>query len=263
MNSEPFRVFDVSAWPRTREEQVGSKRKFWCQGQNNAMYLFKYSRRHAGEDWSEKIAAQVAHTLGLPHPLIELAKCDDERGTISLDFTDSGESGGLVHGNELLLELDENYPSAGRNFHVAQHTLDRIFGALMQRNVRPPEGFYGGIHIQTCVDVFVGYLMLDALIGNTDRHHSNWGVLVRREPDGTRFEELTPSFDHASSLGRELTDERRRLKLEADGQEGRRDQTVIGYLTSNAGRARIFGAEADGHAMWPGPVRNLVSVGGR
>jgi hypothetical protein len=25
-------------------------------------------------------------------------------------------------------------------------------------------------------DAFVGYLVFDALIGNTDRHHENWGI---------------------------------------------------------------------------------------
>ena len=27
---------------------------------------------------------------------------------------------------------------------------------------------------------FMGYLVLDALTGNTDRHHDNWGILVLR-----------------------------------------------------------------------------------
>ena len=47
--------------------------------------------------------------------------------------------------------------------------------------------------------------MLDALIGNTDRHHENWGILVRRGR-GVLLGEVAPSFDHASSLGRELRD---------------------------------------------------------
>src|SRR5690606_14933665 len=51
-----------------------------------------------------------------------------------------------------------------------------------------------------------GYLVLDAVIGNTDRHHENWGIL--RKKTGTGYVGyLAPSFDHASSLGRELHDE--------------------------------------------------------
>ena len=52
------------------------------------------------------------------------------------------------------------------------------------------------------------YLVLDAMIGNTDRHHENWGVLRRRK-NHVWYGVVAPSFDHASSLGRELLDDRR------------------------------------------------------
>lgn len=50
-------------------------------------------------------------------------------------------------------------------------------------------------------DVFVGYLLLDAWIGNSDRHHENWAIIQRGEE---RF--LSPTYDHASSLGRNEQD---------------------------------------------------------
>ena len=55
---------------------------------------------------------------------------------------------------------------------------------------------------------FAGYLVLDALIGNTDRHHENWALLRRESKEGVTYR-LAPSFDHASSLGREMRDGRR------------------------------------------------------
>jgi hypothetical protein len=42
-------------------------------------------------------------------------------------------------------------------------------------------------------------MVLDALILNTDRHHENWGVVL-----GDHEILLAHSYDHASSLGREL-----------------------------------------------------------
>jgi hypothetical protein len=65
-------------------------------------------------------------------------------------------------------------------------------------------------------DSFVGYLMLDALIGNTDRHHENWGVVSLRSATGHSLT-IAPTYDHASSLGRELSDEKRRGRLEFTG----------------------------------------------
>jgi hypothetical protein len=49
--------------------------------------------------------------------------------------------------------------------------------------------------------------MLDALIGNTDRHHENWAIIVSQvSRDGVIEAELAPSYDTASCLGREMTD---------------------------------------------------------
>jgi hypothetical protein len=66
-------------------------------------------------------------------------------------------------------------------------------------------------------------MTLDALIGNTDRHHENWGMLqysTENMPnDADRRLIIAPSFDHASSLGRELRDEKR-AKLLRDGHVG-------------------------------------------
>jgi hypothetical protein len=82
---------------------------------------------------------------------------------------------------------------------------------------RHPEGF-------SAWDCFAGYLLLDALIGNTDRHQENWAVIAN---GGRR---LAPTFDHASSLGFQLDDERRDLHLTTPD----RDQSADAY----ADRAR-------------------------
>ena len=43
---------------------------------------------------------------------------------------------------------------------------------------------------------------------NTDRHHENWAVLRKPVDDRSSYHWMAPSFDHASSLGRELTEAR-------------------------------------------------------
>lgn len=47
-----------------------------------------------------------------------------------------------------------------------------------------------------------GYVTLDALILNTDRHHENWALIRARSSDGRLIHRVAPTFDHASSLGR-------------------------------------------------------------
>ena len=244
-----YDIHDVTDWPRIGVEQMGTKRKFWCRHPQGHLCLFKFSRPHAGEDWSEKIAAEVATVLGIPHAEIELAICSGSRGTISRDFTNENTYGSLIHGNELLQEHDPNYPQQGRNFRVAQHTLTRIFAVLNQPFIGLPDSFAAPPGVVSACALFVGYLLLDALITNTDRHHENWAILVRRGADGSRWAELAPTYDHASSMGRELTDERRSNKVKAEERRSdprrpsRRDQTIIGYLEKDEGRSRIFALE--------------------
>jgi hypothetical protein len=57
--------------------------------------------------------------------------------------------------------------------------------------------------------------MFDILVGNTDRHHENWGVVVERTDGaiGQVSTWLAPTFDHASSLGREVSDLKRSRRL--------------------------------------------------
>lgn len=246
--SDFFPIMNVSDWARVGIEQMGTKRKFWCRAPDGRLWMFKFSRQHAGEDWSEKLAAEIAELLRLPHAVVELANADAGRGIISKDFTEERLRGTLVHGNELLLEADPNYTQNAHNFRVAQHTLDRIFRVLSQDFIHLPDGFEAPEGVASAVDLFVGYLLLDALIGNTDRHHSNWGILEQTPVDASRRAELAPTFDHASSLGRELTDARREEKL----RPLRRNQTVVGYLESDPGRSRIFAAEHE-----PKPLRPM------
>ena len=69
----------------------------------------------------------------------------------------------------------------------------------------------------------VGYFVFDALVGNTDRHHENWGVVLKpvmlppteegAKPQVRLQVTLAPTFDHGSSLGRELLDNRARQML--------------------------------------------------
>lgn len=64
----------------------------------------------------------------------------------------------------------------------------------------------------TAYDQFCGYLILDALVANRDRHEENWAVL--RDLGGRVT--LAPSYDHGNSLGFNLGDRRRTMQLAQD-----------------------------------------------
>ena len=54
--------------PENREP-LGSKKKLWFRDPmgTEPRVLFKYNRADTGEDWSEKVASELAQLLGLPH----------------------------------------------------------------------------------------------------------------------------------------------------------------------------------------------------
>jgi len=183
---------------------MGSKAKMWLRSPNDELWLFKSVRGDAerAEDWPEKAASELAAAFVIPAARVELAVRDGERGVISLSVTRGLD---LVHGNELLFAQDPQYekdqprPAEG-------YSLAAVRAALA--DCAPPPGWPESDW--AAEDVFTGYLIFDALIANQDRHHENWAALVD-VVKGTRA--LSPSFDHASSLGFMLTDEDRLTRL--------------------------------------------------
>ena len=201
-----FQVVTVQPDAANLPEQLGSKLKFWYEDKQR---LYKQVQGETGEDWSEKIASELCRILGIPHAHYELALWKGQRGVVSQTFIPQG--GRLVHGNELLARIVQDYP-AKKSFRVHQHTLGRVLAIM--RAVKPPLEFEPSTDIRTAQDVFVGYLMLDAWIANQDRHHENWGLVLTKD----KIVHLAPSFDHASSLARNIRDEERRDRLTTKDQ---------------------------------------------
>ena len=94
-------------------------------------------------------------------------------------------------------------------YRAGQHTINHVVAALKVIKPLTPIGWDSSVEVTDAVGVFTGYLMLDALVSNQDRHHENWAI-INSVAYGLR---LAPTFDHASSLGRNETDEHRVERL--------------------------------------------------
>jgi len=111
-----------------------------------------------------------------------------------------------VHGNELLSKVLPDYLTQQR-YKRREHTVSAFIGVGRGSRIEPPPGYDLPPPLRVAADLMVGYLMLDCLIGNQDRHDENWGLIVHA---GKAMRvALAPTYDHASSLGRNETDERR------------------------------------------------------
>jgi hypothetical protein len=172
--------------------------------------------------------------VGLPHVHYELAELYDrdsyvQPGVVCESCAPPPLS--LVLGNQLLLERDPKYPAdERRKYKVRAHTPDAVADAV--RTLAPPAANWMTnvpAGIETALDIFIGYVMLDAWIANQDRHHENWGAL---RDDELR---LAPTFDHGACLARNLTDEERKERLTTSD----RNRTVAAF--ARRARSAFYG----------------------
>jgi hypothetical protein len=203
---DPFPIINISGKHQDTIEQLGSKPKFWFQGEDGNRYLFKEGRPNTGENWSEKVVGELCSMLSLPHVHYELAEWEGKRGVICESFVPG--DGRLIHGNELLFALHPEYQKT-RLYGVREYSLIHVIAALRLFRPRAPLGWLPIDGADSGIGVFVGYLLLDTWIANQDRHHENWGVILTSQ-GGIH---LTPTYDHASGLGAIETDENRAERL--------------------------------------------------
>lgn len=222
---------DADAFQKVREkldaEAMGSKRKFWFRlSDDQQPWLFKYTRPNTGEAWAERIAAELGNLIGVPSARVELATWQGVPGVASRSIVPHEVDrirgslrplGSLIHGNEVLAGWMTQYDKE-KMFRHADHTWANIKAAIDARF-----GNDAAAQMQRLGDLIV----LDALIGNVDRHHENWALLQVMKPEGEPEVGVSPSYDHASSLGRELLDERRSELL--------RDDRIGSYVTRGHG----------------------------
>ena len=134
-------------------------------------------------------------------------------------------------------------------YNVSEHTLDIVLQAVSNPAIQLPPNWNPPPGIITAADTFVGYLLLDAWIGNGDRHHENWGFIETINQPVY----LSPTYDHASSLGRELPDSKRadRIRMstlartlpDSLRKERTRVHTVEGY--TDKARSAFYASPTD------------------
>lgn len=202
--NQKFEVYKIAADAPEENEYLGTKEKFWFHHHELGKCLYKKARPNTGEAWSEKIAAELCRLLMLPHARQELALYEQQQGTISPSFLP--QNGSLTTGNEILAQIFLDYPENIND--LSQHTFANVFGVMNESVVSLPFNWQAPSNIETAIDTFIGYLLLDAWIGNADRHHENWGFI---NLDGKSY--LAPTYDHASCLGRNESDNKRQQRL--------------------------------------------------
>lgn len=197
----PYPIIEIAPEWIIEQEQLGTKDKYWVNSEaqkelGNDLWLLKFPKEGTGMHWAEKVAYEITQIMGIPSPRVELATLEGEIGSLTENFATDGYK--LYHGNQILGNLFADYDESQR-FRQNDHTIGSIFRAIDSIFINPKSA-------EKAKEQFATYLVFDALICNVDRHHENWGIARKRTEDGKYIGDLAPSFDHASSMGRELHD---------------------------------------------------------
>lgn len=204
------RWVDVSGWPIDEYGTTkGNRTKFVAYPDGRFApirrrpyrYYWKESlARYPIEFWSEVLAYHVGAVVGVAVPPCFPATFDVRVGSLSLSLVNNPDEE-LVHGGDLISQVAPNYDRQKGEEHSVQLVLEALKSRIGDNSLYR--------------DLFRQFV-LDALIGNQDRHQDNWGVnkswkLTSLEGRGFGFEydyRMLPAFDNGSSLGRELTESR-------------------------------------------------------
>lgn len=223
--AQPFQQIDITEWRFVRPETTGQGNNSWFREPGATLgprgeWIFKPVKVHhdgsrQGGDWAERAAAEIAAMIEVPVAEVQLARRDAVEGCISQQVRDVDRyfaSGRVWMSSDTKVEYRVAASRRSRHKRATRgYTLRNIRRSL--REVGAPPGF-ASVADMPAWSVFAGYLLLDAIIANRDRHEENWGVLY--SVVGPEQARLAPAFDQESSLGFQLTDKYRQKILAAE-----------------------------------------------
>lgn len=197
-----YGIWTVDRWELLDLEQVGRRDKDWLLNPKLEKWLIKYPLLHDSEIWAEKVASELAALLALPHARYEIANRDGRAGIITQTFVREGEQ--LFLGNQLLGLPGEVSIRTRRMNARSVHSLENI--ARRVENCLPPSARLENESVlRTGLDFFVGYLIFDAWIGNTECnrsfHNSAYSVALVCRWRTDRSESLLHTVGHPYEPG--------------------------------------------------------------
>lgn len=195
-------MLDVASWTKELEpyqEGAREKTKVQCPCDipfdfliPDHIYIFKQSsHRYPAQYWAEIIAFRLGCLMKVPVPPAFVAIDSGRKiaGALIEWFhhypNHSQEE--YIPGGELFRQLNPNYDVKGE-----QHNLEDLI-CIMEKKIAS----------ENWQTYWAQVFCFDAVIGNTDRHQDNWGLVIN---NGSYF--LAPAFDNGTSLGHELIEER-------------------------------------------------------
>jgi len=164
-----------------------SEKEWIIDKSNNTIGLFKYPKsKDTFEHFSEKMASELGNYIGIECAKVDIGYYNNRIGSLSYLLVDQVKEE-LHEGIRLIYKLRKRYNPDKLIDEETQeyYSIDLILESLNQYNLK---------------NKFLDIIIFDYLIGNTDRHHSNWAIITKHKGYGDIDVRMSPLYDNGSSL---------------------------------------------------------------
>lgn len=181
---------DFSHYPEGGRYYAGSERKKSIVMPDGSFYMVKFQKATAfGKRFnhlSEHVGSRVFELAGLPAQETYLGTCDGEPVVACRDF--------IPEGTQFVPFNDVGESTLEEDRETYQYSYDDIMRMLRDNRKLTA--------VDETVEMFWRMYVVDALLGNFDRHGANWGFL--KQEGAYR---IAPVFDNGSCLFPGLVDD--------------------------------------------------------
>lgn len=186
-------IIDFSSWNTYDGSAEGSGRseKIWLKSKDGRIGLFKFPKiidsennQETTEHVSEHLAYKLGELLGVETAVVDIGTYNGRIGSMSYFVCEE---------NEILREgiwfISAEFPKynaetmrdeESNRYYCIEHLSSAITGFLSNK-------------------VWIEMMLFDFIIGNSDRHQSNWAILIKMEKQSIRIK-WCPLYDNGSSL---------------------------------------------------------------
>ena len=252
-------IIDFSSWKEYDGASEGSGRseKIWLKSDDGQIGLFKFPKidpvdgKETTEHVSEHLAHKIGETIGVLTAKVDIGTYNGRIGSMSHFICDK---------NEILQEgiwfLSAKFPKY--NIETMQdeesgkyYCLEQLFAVS---NIFPNR-------------ILIEMMLFDFLIGNSDRHQSNWAILMEVQGKSITIRQC-PLYDNGSSLccyinskelpkllGKDkvrfeaLVDSKSKSRIRIDGSQKSlpSHRAVVEYLFENYSVSRVIAKDFLAH----------------
>lgn len=205
-------IINFSKYPLSGKYYGGSEKKIGIVIEKEE-YMVKFQKKTAfgrrNNHISEYIGSHIFDMLGFETQQTYLGYYKQEQVVVCKDFN--------VKGKQFVPFNDVGESTLDHDKETYQYDYDDIM-RMLRDNSKLTD-------VEETISSFWDIYIVDALIGNFDRHGSNWGFIK----ENNRYS-LAPVFDNGSCLFPNLTDEDEMIRI--IGSEEETDKRIFTFPTS-------------------------------